>query len=210
MKYSHSQYFSAKLGSVPHLKNRDHFVARPAFGSSSEGFTLIEVLVVGAIIAFLSTTLILNFSRTKINIEQGANLVMATIREAQSKTVSSTVYNGYNPCGYGIHYISSTQFIIYVGPNAATASPNCTTMDKRYNSTRDSILLTQTFTDLRTEIKSSFNDIFFLPPDPKTYLNNNASLSGSPINIQIGIIGTACPQDCRTISVYPSGKIESQ
>ena len=210
MKYFLSLYSFAKGGISPHITNRFGIKPRSGYGSLCAGFTLIEVLVVGAIIAFLSTTLILNFSQTKINIEQGANLVMAIIREAQSKTVSSTVYNNYNPCGYGVHYISSTQLAIYVGPNASIANPSCTAMDKRYDSNRDTIIKTQTFTDLRTEIKSSFNDIFFLPPDPKTYLNNNASLSGSPINIQIGIIGTACPTDCRTISIYPSGKIESQ
>jgi len=180
--------------------------------SSTAGFTLVEVLVVTAIIGFLSTSLILNFSRSRINIEQNVNLVMATIREAQSKTVSSTVYNyptgPGNPCGYGVHYVSATQLIIYVGPNAATADPSCATMDKRYNATRDSILITRTFIDSRVEMKNPFNDIFFLPPDPKTYLDNDASLNGWPISIQVGVAGEACSQNCRTISIDPSGKIE--
>ena len=133
---------------------------------------------------------------------------MATIREAQSKTVSSTIYNGYNPCGYGVHYISPTQLAIYVGPDAATADPSCATMDKRYNANRDSILITRTFIDSRVEMKNPFLDIFFLPPDPKTYLDNDASLNGSPISIQIGVAGEACSQNCRTISIDPSGKIE--
>jgi len=167
------------------------------------------MLVVGAIIAFVSVLLILNFSRARLDVDQNANLVMATIREAQSKTVSSAVYNGYNPCGYGAHYISPTQFAIYVGPNAASPT-DCTTINKNYSAGEDTIIETQTFTDSRIGIKSPFNDIFFLPPDPKTYLNNNYSLNQSPITIQIGPIGEACSSNCRTVSVYPSGKIESQ
>lgn len=62
--------------------------------------------VVAAIIGFLSTALIINFSRTRIDIDQSANLIMAAVREAQTKAVSSTLYAGYNPCGYGLHYVS--------------------------------------------------------------------------------------------------------
>lgn len=171
------------------------------------------MLVVVAIIAFLSGSLILNFSRTRIDIDQSANLVMATIREAQSKTVSSTVYNNYNPCGYGIHYNSTIKkLVIYVGPNAATANPICLAMNKNYNSTRDTLLLPYlNFSDSKVEIKNAVDfNIFFLPPDPKTYLNNDASLNGSPINIQIGPADGICSGNCRTISVYPSGLIESR
>ena len=186
--------------------------ARLSFAKqNSGGFTLVELLVVAAIIGFLSTALITNFSRTRIDVDQSANLVMATIREAQSKAVSSTVYNNYNPCGYGIYYDSATKKLaIYIGPSAASPT-NCITINKNYDSTRDTILPSLNFSDLKVEIKNivSFN-IFFLPPDPKTYLNDNSSLSGSPITIQVGPIGGTCPTNRRTISVYPSGKIEAQ
>ena len=214
MNYFHSQHFFDNREFTPPLKSCTpkapaNLIFSKKYSSSTAGFSLIEMLVVVAIIAFLSASLILNFSRTRIDIEQSANLIMATIREAQSKTVSSTVYNGYNPCGYGIHYVSSNQLAIYVGPNAASPT-NCLTINKNYQIGEDAVIKTQTFTDLQVEIKNSFNDIFFLPPDPKTYLNNNASLNQSPITIQIGPVGGTCPTNCRTISIYPSGKIESQ
>lgn len=169
------------------------------------------MLVVAAIIGFLSMTLITSFSRTRINVDQSANLVMATIREAQSKSVSSTLYNGYNPCGYGIHRISSSQIAIYVGPNATTT--DCSAINKNYSDPEDKIFSYQAITDPKVEIKTDFKDIFFLPPDPKTFLDNDSSLNLSTnpaITIQIGPIGGTCPANCRIISVYPSGKIESQ
>ncbi|MBP9822186.1 MAG: type II secretion system protein [Candidatus Pacebacteria bacterium] len=181
-----------------------------AFTKKESGFTLIELLVVMVIISFLSIAMINNFSRTKIDIDQTANLIMATIRQAQTKTVSSNLYNNYNPCGYGVHYVDPTSIVVYVGPDASTATPNCTDMNKNYNPNRDSVLLTQTIKDSQVQLQNSFSDIFFLPPDPKTYLNNDASLNQAPISIQVGPIGRACTGNCRTIYVYSSGKIESQ
>lgn len=198
-----SQHFSDKQ--EPSRLSPPKFSFRK-LGRGSSGFTLIEMLVVAAIIVFLSTSLIANFSRSRIDIDQTANLIMATVREAQSKAVSSTVYNGYNPCGYGLHYTSSTQISIYVGPNASLN--DCPSINKNYQADQDTIIKNQTISDSRVEIKTSFNDIFFLPPDPKTYLNNQ--LNQPAITIQIGQTGVACPTNCRTISVYSSGLIESQ
>jgi len=175
--------------------------------NNEKGFTLIEVLVVATIIVFLSVTLILNFSRTKIDIEQSVNLVVSTIREAQSRAVSSVTYNGYNPCGYGIHYVSPSQIMIYAGPNASTS--NCSTINKNYGVGEDAPFRTETLRNATIQFTGSFNDIFFLPPDPKTYLDNVA-FSATPINIIIGPVGGTCPQDCKTISVYSSGRIDTQ
>jgi prepilin-type N-terminal cleavage/methylation domain-containing protein len=174
-----------------------------------KGFTLVEMAVVAAIIGFLGTLIIINFSRSRIDVVQGANLTLSTIRAAQTKAIASTAYGGHSVCGYGIHYDAGTQKITtYVGPNSSTS--NCSTINTNYQSSEDTILSYQTFTDSRIEVKSAFNDIFFVPPDPKTYLNNNASLNQSPITIQIGVTGTTCPTNCKTIYVYPSGKIEAQ
>lgn len=172
------------------------------------GFTLVEMAVVATIIGILSTSLIISFARNRIDIDQSANLVMGAIREAQTKAVASSVFGGTNPCGYGFHYVSPTSFAIYVGPSAATTT--CGTINRNYQSNEDTIQRTQSFIDGRIEFKAVFNDIYFQPPDPKTYLNNDASLNQPPTAISIGVVGTACPTNCRTVYVYPSGKIETQ
>ena len=172
------------------------------------GFTLIEMAVVATIIGIMSTAIIIAFARNRVDIDQSANLVMSAIRNAQTKAVASTIFNGFNPCGYGFHYVSPTSFAIYVGPDAATTT--CSTINKNYQSNEDAILQIQNFIDGRVEFKSAFNDIYFQPPDPKTYLNNDATLNQAPIGILIGIVGTNCPTNCRTIYVYPSGEIETQ
>lgn len=187
-----------------------HYSANKLSGDWSSnnqaGFSLVEMAVVATIIGILSTSIITSFSRNRIDIDQNSNLLMSTLRDAQTRAIASRVYSGYNPCGYGIHYISSTQIAIYVGPDANTT--DCSSINKNYSAGEDTLILYQSFGDSRIHIKSSFDDIFFQPPDPKTYINNDSSLNQAPASIQVGVIGTACPQDCKTIYIYPSGKIE--
>jgi len=172
------------------------------------GFTLIEMLVVAAITGFITTTLVVNFSKARLDLTRAGNVVLSVVREAQTNAMSSVKYNNFNPCGYGIHYIDLTHYAIYSGPNAATTT--CANINHNYQLGQDALLPVQAFGEGRVQFMNSFSDIFFEPPDPKTYLNNDASLNQSPILITIGETGGTCPQNCKTIYVYPSGKIELQ
>ena len=172
------------------------------------GFTLIEMLVVAAITGFITTSLVVNFSKARLDIKRGGNFVISVVRDAQTKATSSAKYNNYNPCGYGIHYIDASSFAIYAGPNASTTT--CANINRNYQLGEDSLLAVQVFGESGVRFMSSFPDIFFEPPDPKTYLNDNGSLNQPPVAITIGETNGTCPQNCKTINVYPSGKIELQ
>ena len=175
----------------------------------NNGFTLIEVLVVAAITGFVATFMLINFQKSRIDMTLTANEFVTGLRSAQSKAFASARYDTgtglKTRCGYGVHYISPTSYAMYVGPDAALV--NCSTLNKNYDGA-DSIISTNVFIDARVEFKSSFNDIFFEPPDPKTYLNNDSALGLPPQVITIGKIGDTCPNNCKTINVYTSGKIE--
>lgn len=166
------------------------------------------MVVVAAIIGFMTTILVVNFSRTRVNLDQNTAIFVSAIREAQSQALSSAAYAGYHPCGYGIHYVDSTRYAIYVGPNAATTP--CGPIDKNYDPIEDDLLTTYTISNPQVRFKSSFADIFYMPPNPTTYLDNDSSLNQAPLTVTLGVVDTACPAQCQTVSVYPSGNVEVQ
>ncbi|MBI2064232.1 MAG: prepilin-type N-terminal cleavage/methylation domain-containing protein [Candidatus Yanofskybacteria bacterium] len=173
------------------------------------GFTLVEVLVVAAITGVITTFMLVNFQRSRIDLTLTTNEFVANLRSAQTRALASARYDtGTGPkvrCGYGIRYISPGSYAMYAGPDASSVS--CAALNKNFDGA-DSTVFTRVFTDVRVEFKSPFNDIFFEPPDQKTYINNNSALGLPPQAITIGKIGGTCPNDCKTINVYTSGKIE--
>ncbi len=177
--------------------------------SSRAGFTLVEVAVVAAITGVITAFMLLNFQRSRVDLTLTTNEFVGSLRVAQSRALASARYDtgaGLKiRCGYGIHYISQTSYVTYVGPDAA--SVDCSTLNRNYDGA-DTIITTRVFIDTRVEFKASFNDIFFEPPDPKTYLNNDSTLGLPPQAITLGKIGGICPNDCKTINVHASGKIE--
>jgi len=177
------------------------------------GFTLIEVLIVAGITGFITTFLLLNFSRTRINFSEEANVFASKFRIAQTKAVSSTRLNNSIRCGYGIRYINNRSYAIYAGESASAF--DCATQNKDYNPggpDNDADVEIVNFADSRVEFKTVFRVIYFEPPDPKTFiLDSGGTVHGEAnynLGITVGKVGGACPQDCKTINVFTSGKIE--
>ncbi len=174
------------------------------------GFTLIEVLVVATITGVISTFMIINFQRTRLNLNETGNVLIEDIRATQAKANSSARFNDGGGagsvirCGYGIHYEGITSYSLYIGPNASVQ--NCASENRNLDANDFKIIPAKNIADSRVEFKVAFPDIFFEPPGPITYLNNS-SVSAS-INITIGKKGGICPQDCKTIDVSTYGKIE--
>ena len=183
----------------------------------NKGFTLIEVLIVAAITGFIITFLLINFSRTRINFAEETNAFKSKVRIAQTKAVSSARFNNSIRCGYGVRYITNQSYAIYVGENASAL--DCATQNKDDDPTggadNDADFEIINFADLKVEFKTVFRAVYFEPPDPKTFIIDSGGtvhdVNDEPnygLGITIGKIGGTCPQDCKTIDVFTSGKIE--
>jgi len=182
--------------------------------SREKGFTLIEVLVVAGITAFLSSLLIWNFSKSKINLDHSMNIMVADIRLAQEKTVSSTKYNSAYRCGYGIRYTTTSEYRMYAGPDSSLGTCGTQPNGRNYSAADGDIDIT-TF-PLRdspsVRLSGAFPDIFFEPPNPATFINNSALLNTAPGKIQLISPNAKCgvnPSSCRIICVYTSGRIDT-
>lgn len=183
---------------------------------ANKGFTLLEVLIVTSITGFITTLLLINFSRTRINFNEEANIFISKVRIAQTRATSSTSFNGSVRCGYGVRYINNQSYAIYVGESARAL--DCAIQIKDYNPDpdgdpdSDADVETVNFADTRVEFKTVFGAIYFEPPDPKTFIiDSDDMVHGEPnygLGITVGKVGGTCPQDCKTINVFTSGKIE--
>lgn len=174
---------------------------------ANRGFTLIEVLIVAGITGFITTFMIINFQRTRIDLNESSNVFVADLRATQSKALASAKYDSGAGrkirCGYGVHYVSPTSYSIYTSPDAS--SNNCKSLNRNLDGA-DATVITKNFGNAKVEFKVTFSDIFWEPPHPYTYINNSSS--SASIDITIGKKGGACPQDCKTVNVSTSGKIE--
>lgn len=179
------------------------------------GFSLIELLVVSAIIATLSVALILNFRNSATNRNarvQVASVIISDIRRAQSMALSGSRYQGSIVCGYGLHYADSVTYYIYA--KAVPASGSCldlTTRNYTADATSPLIETKKLINNINWEMRSSFSDIYFEPPDPKVYLNNSNNLTGFKSTTSIIIQPKnqfKCDSTvCTTIDIYTSGQI---
>jgi len=175
-----------------------------------KGFTLIEILVVASITVIITGLLIANFSRTRVDLNQTTLIVKDVIREAQSLALSGAVFGtsqtgDLSRCGYGVHF-EDAGYILYAGPVSDPAV--CIANNYIYVGGESETVRQGLLSNTVLEIVMPAPDIFFEPPDPKTYLD------GVSTNAQATIIirrkgTTTCPSaDCRQINVTTSGQIQ--
>lgn len=178
---------------------------------NNRGFTIIELLVISAIIATFSVVLILNFRSSptsKTARVQTASVVLSDIRRAQSLALSGSRYQGNLVCGYGFHYVNPTSYFIYV--KTVPVSGPCSSVATHNYQSGDPITENKILINTNMEFRSSFNDIFFEPPDPKTYINNKSSLNIPPatLTIQLKNQNNCAQNTCTEINVFTSGQID--
>ena len=176
--------------------------------ADTRGFTLIEVLIVASITGLIASFLVLSFSRTRGDMDRVASSIVAEIRNAQARAVTSTPHGGLVRCGYGIKYQDTTHYVLFAGPGSA--STNCSTANRLFGSD-DTVLSTVSLPDPNVVFAYTalFKEIFFEPPDPKTFLGGDGSPSVQPSAISLIPASGGCTGNaCRVICVYGSGRVE--
>lgn len=178
------------------------------------GFSLVELLVVLAIVSSLSVVLVFNFRSSKTNLtarHQISSVIIADLRRAQSLALSGARYQGQSVCGHGIHYLNAGSYILYAGAPEG-GGPTCAAANRNYqlgtDFVVDTIRVDNSYLAISGPVGGLFEDVFFESPDPKVYLNNIQSLTGS-LDIYVVNRGEACVSvNCTTITVYGSGRID--
>ncbi|TSC74030.1 MAG: hypothetical protein G01um101444_390 [Parcubacteria group bacterium Gr01-1014_44] len=173
---------------------------------NSGGFTLVEVLMYAILAGFFSVFLLLNLGGSQTNsavLERASLAVISDFRRAQNLSIFGSTFQGGQVCGYGLHYLTPDSYLIYAGGEAV-----CSTANRNYQGGSDFTVQTVKIVESHIQFKSPFDDVFFEPPDPKIFINNFFSSSAAPLAISIGFKNQGCPAGCKTITIFPSGKID--
>ena len=134
------------------------------------GFTLIEMLVVLAIMIIITGSVIFSIGSERQNsaLMRSAQKLSLDLRRAQSFSFSSKVFKASGvPCGWGAHFngAGSNSYIIFAD---LAVNPNCSDRDFVRNSNGSEDFET---INLEPEItvnvlSNGLTDIIFTPPDP--------------------------------------------
>jgi prepilin-type N-terminal cleavage/methylation domain-containing protein len=168
-----------------------------------KGFTLVETIVVVAVISILSIVILANHqsSQKQQAVQRAAHQLVGDIRRAQNMAMASAEQGGIIPDGYGIHVIkNSNHYFIFADKNN----------NQKRNGNGDEDIEPAISFPSNVEI---FNiepappaqvDIFFEPPDPTTYINGD---SGALVDTVITLIFSGTLYE-KTVTVKTSGQIE--
>jgi type II secretory pathway pseudopilin PulG len=177
---------------------------------NESGFTLVEMMVVVSITILMTSLMLQNFSRSRVDLDQMSLNVLGAVREAQTDVQSGSTYTGNYRCGFGITF-TATGYTIFAGPNADDPATVCSATDRSNDTIVRQASLANTALELASgDSPAALKTIFFEPPNPTTYINGS-SADGLQTLIYIRRIGATCPSvDCRTVIVTTAGRIQLQ
>ncbi|MDD5589742.1 MAG: prepilin-type N-terminal cleavage/methylation domain-containing protein [Candidatus Portnoybacteria bacterium] len=133
------------------------------------GFTLYELLVVLAIVSLLSVMVVARFRAGQKNyaLANAKQAFVATVRQAQSMATSGTEMPGYDTIGgYGVYVQSANSYILFFNTNSG----------KEHQGGSGSVAINTVNLTNEITVSGAGNTIFFLPPQPVTYLNGETTL----------------------------------
>lgn len=166
------------------------------------GYTILELLVVVAISALLSTIILTYGSGSRQQVALSIELTKMAQVISRAKSLAVATFNDPTACGYGVHFDYATREYYLA---AYEAAPNCPSIASVTN-----IRALEARLRLPPEVDfgdgaNKADDIFFVPPDPRTFAVIGGSLSGNATaNIYLR---TKDAVVAKTISVNHSGQI---
>ncbi len=145
------------------------------------GFTLTETLVTVSVIVLMSSFLILTSrsGQDQIQIFKEKAKFIAAVSRARSLALH-TVRGERQECGYGVHVIDETQYVLWYD----TASvPECgdrnTTYDGPWENVESIIALPKGLRFRNVNDPDALKTILFIPPDPEVVLSPKTTKTGS-------------------------------
>jgi len=153
----------------------------------SKGITLIEMLVVLAIISTISGIVIFNIGLERQNsaLLRSSQKLSLDFRRVQNYAISSKVFKTLGiPCGWGIHFnnIGSNNYIVFAD---LAANQNCSDRDftRAINGSEDFEIATLDAGITVNNLSGGLSDVVFVPPDPTViFVPDQASISITLIN----------------------------
>lgn len=178
---------------------------------SKRGFTIIEMLVVIAIIVIISGFLVINFRKGQEGgrLQRSAQQIAQSIRKVQSMALSSTEFGGSVPQeGYGIRFRTQdlTSYLLFADTSGDSscdypgAGSNISSATLEKDIEIDS-LYTYTTAPGTGMTSRPVIHICFIPPDPKTAISPaGGGVGGMVVNIRKkGANCVSFPSDCRNV-----------
>ncbi|HRY52530.1 MAG TPA: prepilin-type N-terminal cleavage/methylation domain-containing protein [Candidatus Portnoybacteria bacterium] len=161
------------------------------FGQKHRGFTIIELLVVMAIIVVLSSVVMAGYwtGQKRYDVSRSTQQLISSLRQAQNMALSGRTYSASVPTGYGFYSLSSSQYCLFYNADSS----------KVYQEGVSVKIETVTL-PADTTLTPSSASIFFTPPEPITYING-ANSGSQAFVLQNGNFS-------RQITIYSSGLVD--
>ncbi len=163
---------------------------------SSFGFTMIEMIVVLGILILVSGILLIHYrtGEAQYELRQSVNEFVSKIRESQMLALSGVNQEDEKIYGYGIYSKDEHSYVIFYNLNESSGE---------IYTAGESIDLETISLPSNISLSPIDVSIFFVPPDPITYINgsNNPDINQNFILSEKGF--------SQTITIYQSGRIET-